>query len=242
MSKPSTPKKFTSAGWIVLGSIVAVAVLAAVGIAVATSAKSNLHRTVAVATSSARRALETRTVKPISQDRVHASYAALPLAFEANEGQADPQVKYVARGNGYTLFLTSGDAVLSLASHSASSISRPKEAIEHRIPGYSLKTRKLIRRQLLRSRAKPTSVATLRFHMLNGSDQAPIAGEGLMPSRVNYFIANDPRKWHQGISRICSRILQRCLSGCEPGLSRARGPIGIRLHGRAGCESKPHCH
>ena len=41
-------------------------------------------------------------------------YNALPLSFEANQGQVDPQVKYLARGEGYTLFLTSGAAVLGL--------------------------------------------------------------------------------------------------------------------------------
>jgi len=37
-----------------------------------------------------------------------------PLAFEANRGQADEAVKFLARGVGYTVFLTSSDAVLSL--------------------------------------------------------------------------------------------------------------------------------
>ena len=37
-----------------------------------------------------------------SRQRVVASYGSLPLAFEANQGQNDPQVKYLARGAGYT--------------------------------------------------------------------------------------------------------------------------------------------
>jgi len=37
-----------------------------------------------------------------------------PMAFEANRGQADEAVKFLARGVGYTVFLTSSDAVLSL--------------------------------------------------------------------------------------------------------------------------------
>jgi hypothetical protein len=36
------------------------------------------------------------------------------LAFEANEGQTDPEVRFFARGSGYTLFLTSTEAVFSL--------------------------------------------------------------------------------------------------------------------------------
>lgn len=43
-----------------------------------------------------------------------ASFARLPRAFEANRGQTDAQVKYLARGPGYTLFLTPGKAVLAL--------------------------------------------------------------------------------------------------------------------------------
>jgi hypothetical protein len=42
------------------------------------------------------------------------SYGQLPLTFEANAGQADKAVKFLSRGQGYTLFLTPAEAVLSL--------------------------------------------------------------------------------------------------------------------------------
>ena len=42
-----------------------------------------------------------------------------PLAFEINHGQSDPQVAYLARGKGYTLFLEPTEAILALKSHSA---------------------------------------------------------------------------------------------------------------------------
>jgi hypothetical protein len=42
------------------------------------------------------------------------TYGKLPLQFEANRGQTDPRVRFLARGNGYTLFLTSTEAVLVL--------------------------------------------------------------------------------------------------------------------------------
>jgi hypothetical protein len=45
----------------------------------------------------------------------------LPLAFERNQGQTSSQVKFLARGQGYTLFLTSGEAVLALHKASAKS-------------------------------------------------------------------------------------------------------------------------
>jgi hypothetical protein len=44
--------------------------------------------------------------------------SALPLSFEANRGQSAPDVHFVARGNGYTLYLTKTDAIVaSAASH-----------------------------------------------------------------------------------------------------------------------------
>jgi len=41
-------------------------------------------------------------------------YGKLPLSFERNDGQTDAQVKFLARGNGYTLFLTPSENVLAL--------------------------------------------------------------------------------------------------------------------------------
>jgi hypothetical protein len=42
-------------------------------------------------------------------------YGKLPLAFEANGGQAPEQVKFLARGPGYEVFLTGNEAVLALS-------------------------------------------------------------------------------------------------------------------------------
>jgi hypothetical protein len=51
---------------------------------------------------------------PAIQDEILQGYGKLPLSFEANQGQADARVKFLSRGAGYTLFLTSEEAVLSL--------------------------------------------------------------------------------------------------------------------------------
>ena len=40
--------------------------------------------------------------------------AAVPLAFQPNVGQADDQADFLARGNGYSVWLSGGDAVLDL--------------------------------------------------------------------------------------------------------------------------------
>src|SRR5689334_3817465 len=47
-------------------------------------------------------------------EQAGAEYGKLPLSFVANKGQADARVKYLSRGSGYNLFLTSTDLVLTL--------------------------------------------------------------------------------------------------------------------------------
>src|SRR5437763_4383940 len=44
------------------------------------------------------------------------AYGQLPLSFEDNQGQTSADVRFLSRGNGYALFLTDNEAVLSLQS------------------------------------------------------------------------------------------------------------------------------
>ena len=46
--------------------------------------------------------------------RTNTALLNLPLSFEPNQGQTDRKVKYLARGSGYTLFLTQTEATLAL--------------------------------------------------------------------------------------------------------------------------------
>jgi hypothetical protein len=57
-----------------------------------------------------------------------ATYSHLPLIFEPNQGQTNAQVKFLARGRGYGLYLTDQEAVLALQ-HSASDSGRPTTSV-----------------------------------------------------------------------------------------------------------------
>jgi len=63
------------------------------------------------------------SAKPVSvseqktpEQKAKAELLSLPLSFEANQGQTDAAVKFLSRGNGYALFLTSDSAVFKLRS------------------------------------------------------------------------------------------------------------------------------
>ncbi len=47
-------------------------------------------------------------------DAARAGFGQLPLSFEVNQGQADSRVRFLARGQGYGIFLTDNGAAFSL--------------------------------------------------------------------------------------------------------------------------------
>src|SRR5437867_10032946 len=63
-----------------------------------------------------------------SETRMQEKYGKLPLSFEANRGQADPRVKFLSRGRGYGLFLTSAEAILTLGHATEADVSGPASA------------------------------------------------------------------------------------------------------------------
>jgi hypothetical protein len=76
---------------------------------------------------------------------VRDAYGALPISFELNQGQTDHRVAFLARGPGYTLFLTPREAVFALRGEHATALrmefvgANPEARIggESRLPGVS---------------------------------------------------------------------------------------------------------
>lgn len=72
------------------------------------------------------------------------AYGQLPLSFEANVGQTDPEVDFISRGSGYTLFLKPREAVLALRKTDESTVLRmefigsetkPRATAQEKLPG-----------------------------------------------------------------------------------------------------------
>jgi hypothetical protein len=70
-----------------------------------------------------------RAAGTVSPAHASAQYARLPLSFEKNQGQTDPRVKFLARGQGYTLFLATDEAVLALQQNLTSSAGARKSTV-----------------------------------------------------------------------------------------------------------------
>src|ERR1019366_9983016 len=88
-------------------AFLAMAVLAAAGVAFYFSTTVNAGAGGADASAQKTLASKSRSMPP-------AKAVSLPLVFQPNQGQTAPQVKFLARGAGYGLFLTADEAVLQL--------------------------------------------------------------------------------------------------------------------------------
>ena len=129
--------------------------------------------------------------------RVRASLEALPLAFEANQGQTDPQVQYMARGNGYTVYLTPNETVFALQSMGQAWTT--PAARKGGLGGSHQSTQQAT----VADRA-----AAIRMHLVGGNSQAQISAGNRLPGRANYFIGADPSQWHSGVAQY-ARISYR---------------------------------
>lgn len=105
----------------------------------------------------------------------------LPLSFEQNAGQTDARIKFLARGAGYTLFLSPQETVLSLQSPSSHAPRKTTLALQNP------------------AKLGPHTAAVLRMELAGANSQASLAGAQPLPGKVNYFIGNNPSAWRTGV-------------------------------------------
>ncbi|MBI4489335.1 MAG: SBBP repeat-containing protein [Deltaproteobacteria bacterium] len=132
--------------------------------------------------------------------RVIKDYGKLPLWFEANQGQTDGQVKFLSRGSGYTLFLTSTEAVLALRKQSAISFQ------------HSAKARNLDPKPETQN---PELETVVRMKHVGANPTPQVVGSEELPGKVNYFISNDPKKWRTNIPTYAKVRYQNVYPGVD---------------------------
>ncbi|MFO0969605.1 MAG: LamG-like jellyroll fold domain-containing protein, partial [Gemmataceae bacterium] len=122
---------------------------------------------------------------------------ALPLSFEANRGQADAQVQYLAHGQGYSLFLTGADAVLDITAPAPSDNSSPDQMSKPL------------------GAPAPSSVSVVRMQMVGADSAAQVVGLDPLESMSNYFIGDDPTKWLTNVPNYGQVQYQGIYSGID---------------------------
>jgi len=134
--------------------------------------------------------------RPVAHQSLSSTALSLPLFFEPNQGQTAPQVKFLARGAGYGLFLTADEAVLEL--HRAGST-------QHSSPSSQLSA---VSSQL-------ASSAMIRMRLEGANSSARVSGASPLSGKSNYFIGNDPSKWHHDIPQFARVEYQAVYPGID---------------------------
>jgi hypothetical protein len=152
---------------------------------------------------------------PASQAKIREGYGKLPLSFEANQGQADSQVKFLTRTGAYSMFLTRDEAVLVLR--------EPKAKNKNKDKGKDDKDKFSVETRLAASPAKANSTPTperatersLRMKLRNANPAAKITGTDELAGTSNYFIGNDPAKWRTNVQTYSKVKYEGIYSGID---------------------------
>src|SRR6266513_84438 len=115
-----------------------------------------------------------------AETRVSQSYGKLPLHFEANQGQTHQEVRFLARGAGYSLYLTAGEAVLVLT--------KPN-------PDAKRDLRSTPERLGTQARGTPVVV---RMSLVGAAPKPRVSGLDELPGKANYLIGK-PAKWRTNV-------------------------------------------
>jgi len=134
-----------------------------------------------------------RTV-PSEGGKVSSKYGNVPLMFEANQGQTDSKVRFLSRGGGYSIFLTSGGIVLALRPFE---IASPTNASSAPLPNRNRSRPSRVRQPERVSRDEKSMV--LAIDLLGAAANPTIVGEEALRTRINYFIGRDPTKWRRNV-------------------------------------------
>ena len=126
------------------------------------------------------------------QKRTRMTMGQLPLSFEMNHGQFDPQVRFASRGADLKAFLTQSEAVFVLRKPGSNSAAQAKP------PGpLSAAQAKQVREEQAAQRAASKAVVRMS---LAGANAAPaVSGLEELPGKINYFRGNEEKKWITGV-------------------------------------------
>ena len=118
-------------------------------------------------------------------------YDRLPLSFEANRGQFDERVRFVARPTGSTYFFTPQEVAIVFGQQSPSSASAGRRAPS------SVPTTQTNSSEQWNKRSAEHFALKVRF--VGASPNPRLEGVAPLPGYANYIIGNDPSQWQQGV-------------------------------------------
>jgi Beta-propeller repeat len=170
------------------------------------------------------------------QSRIRARMGRLPLAFEANRGQSDPQVEYLARAVGYTLFLTRAGAVFSFPASSSSS--HAERLMNNRLTSATPARAKSDSTKSAHGTGHD-SCGAIGMKLIGANAQPSVTSSGKLAGAVNYFLGNDRARWHTGVPQYARVSYQNVYPGVEMAFHGEQRQLEFDFIVAGGADSAP---
>ncbi|MDQ1525261.1 MAG: hypothetical protein QOE47_3185, partial [Pyrinomonadaceae bacterium] len=136
----------------------------------------------------------------LNQAEAREAYGKLELQFEANEGQTDASVDFLARGAGYTMFLKPTEAVFVMSRQGGGEQAREDVGRERAAQDVSIgQTAHATTGNGSSKRAGTETQTALRMKLVGARAGATVEGADELAGKVNYFKGNDPAKWRANV-------------------------------------------
>lgn len=132
----------------------------------------------------------------MTEDQVREQLSQIALVFQRNDGQVDSRVKYLVRSASRSIFFTADEVTYTFT-----------EALSGDKPD-----------------AKARSLAIKQKFVGSGAGVF-VEGVGELPSKVNYFIGNDPSNWQTGVPTFSSIVYKSLYPGIDLAYSGKDGVL-----------------
>jgi centrosomal CEP192-like protein/beta-propeller repeat-containing protein/ASPM-SPD-2-Hydin domain-containing protein len=133
------------------------------------------------------------------------SYGKLPLSFEANQGQADPRVKFLSHSGRMALLLTPDEALIAVAGSAPGPNRGDKGLSRPRLADETEKSQS----------STAASASLLRMKLIGANPATEIRGIDELPGKSNYFIGRDPSKWRTNVTNYAQVAYREVYPGVD---------------------------
>jgi hypothetical protein len=149
-----------------------------------------------------------------ADNAVVSNFGKLRLSFEPNAGQTLPDVRFIVHAPGGTLFFTQSEIVFALGGQTSATGTDPESDTQP---------------SAVKLTAPPPPILpqVVRLRFVDANPASAITGGEPLPGRVNYFLGNDPEKWHSDLPTDGAVTY----TGLYPGIDLRYDGMGGRLKG-----------
>ncbi len=135
-----------------------------------------------------------RKAAPLDKHKVMNALGKTPISFEANHGQAQRDVKFLTRGNSYSVLLGTKEAVLHLERRTPTQDQSPAD------------------RQVT---SKSNQQARVSMKFIGANSNPRVTGQSEISGKSNYFIGKDPKRWRTGVTNYSKVRYQEIYQGVD---------------------------